>query len=110
MTTVPDRLHQTLVGLQSGFTLTGLLCNGTVLVVKKVRKHSPVPRLVYQWTRKVKKKTVSVTLTKNQYKAFQAAVSNQRRLLERIRQMQEVSAQILLSEGNPSPKTRPKRA
>jgi len=110
MSSRPDRLHKKLARLQNGLALTGLLCNGTVLAVKKPRKHSKEPRIVYQWTRKVKNKTVTVSLTKDQHAAFHAAVHKQRRLLELIRQMQDVSAEILLSVGNSNPKTHPKWA
>lgn len=108
MSSHPDRLHKKLALLQNGLALTGLLCHGTVLAVKKPRKTSKEPRTVYQWTRKVKQKTVTVSLTKTQYEAFQTAVARQRQLLERIRQMQELSAEILLSADDPTPKPVPK--
>lgn len=49
----------------------------------------------YQWTRKVKGKTVSVALTKEQFQAMKEAVKNKRELLAIIRQLEKVSRQIL---------------
>ena len=110
MTSYPDRLQQKLARLQKEMPVSGLLCQGTVLAVKKPRQDPKNPRLVYQWTRKVQKKTLTVTLGKAQYAAFKAAIANQRRLLETIRQMQELSVAILLSADEQPPKNHPKRA
>ena len=110
MSSRSDRLHKKLALLQNGLALTGLLCHGTVLAVKKPRKTSKEPRTVYQWTRKVKQKTISVTLTKDQYEAFQAAVGRKRQLMERIRKIQNLSAEILLAADDPTKKTNPKQA
>ncbi len=109
MSSDPDQLHKKLALLQNGLALTGFLCHGTVLAVKKPRKTSKEPRIVYQWTRKVKQKTISVTLTKDQYQAFQAAIGEQRQLMERIRKIQNLSVKILLSEADPTQKPIPNR-
>lgn len=105
-----DRLHRKLARLQEDFSVSGLLCNGTVLAVKKFRQHSKTPRIVYQWTRKVQNRTLTVALTKTQYEAFKTAIANQRRLHETIREMQELSAEILQCESEPAIKIHPKRA
>lgn len=49
----------------------------------------------YQWTRKVKAKTVSVALSKEQYEALKRAISNWRELQEILRQMQALSRQVI---------------
>ena len=43
----------------------------------------------YQWTRKVKGKTVSVALSKEQYEALQQAIENWRALQDILRRMQQ---------------------
>ena len=49
----------------------------------------------YQWTRKVKGKTVSVALSPEQYGALQQAIANWRQLQDRLRQMQALSRQFI---------------
>ena len=45
----------------------------------------------YQWTRKVKGKTVSVALSKEQYEWLREAIANWRRLQATLREMQRLS-------------------
>ena len=59
----------------------------------------------YQWTRKVKAKTVSVALSKEQYQALQQAIENWREVQEILRQMQALSRQIIF-ETLPGPPRR----
>jgi hypothetical protein len=59
----------------------------------------------YQWTRKVKAKTVSVALSKEQYEALQQAIENWREVQETLRQMQALSRQIIF-ETLPGPPRR----
>jgi hypothetical protein len=49
----------------------------------------------YRWTRKVKGKTVSVALSKEQYEALQQAIENWRELQEILRRMQVPSRRII---------------
>ena len=49
----------------------------------------------YVWTRKVAAKTVTVALSKDQYRWLRRAVANQRKLERLVRQMQARSRQIL---------------
>ncbi len=49
----------------------------------------------YVWTRKVKAKTVTVALSKQQYEWLRQAVANQRELQRLVRRMQQLSRQIL---------------
>lgn len=59
----------------------------------------------YQWTRKVKGKTVSVALSKEQYEALQQAIENWRELQEILRRMQALSRQVIF-ETLPNPPRR----
>jgi hypothetical protein len=49
----------------------------------------------YQWTRKVKGKTVSVALSKEQYEALRQAIENWRHLQTTLQQMQVLSRQLI---------------
>jgi hypothetical protein len=59
----------------------------------------------YQWTRKVKGKTVSVALSKEQYEALRQAIENWRELQEILRRMQALSRQVIF-ETLPNPPRR----
>ena len=49
----------------------------------------------YQWTRKVKGKTVSVALSKEQFEWLAAAIAQWRRLQATLKEMQRLSRQVL---------------
>lgn len=49
----------------------------------------------YQWTRKVKGKTVSVALSQEQYQALQSAIVNWKEMQEILKQMQTLSREVI---------------
>lgn len=49
----------------------------------------------YQWTRKVKGKTVSVALSKEQFEWLQRAIEEWRNLQSTLREMQQLSRKVL---------------
>jgi len=51
----------------------------------------------YQWTRKVKGKTVSVALSKGQYEWLVAAIANWRTVQATLKAMQRLSRQVLFT-------------
>jgi len=51
----------------------------------------------YQWTRKVKGKTVSVALSKEQFEWLAQAIANWRKMQQTIQQMQRLSREVLFS-------------
>jgi len=59
----------------------------------------------YQWTRKVKGKTVSVALSKEQYEWLAEAISQWRQLQTTLKEMQRLSRQVLF-ETVPHPPRR----
>ncbi len=59
----------------------------------------------YQWTRKVKAKTVSVALSQEQFAALQEAIENWRQAQEILQRMQALSRQVIF-ETLPSPPRR----
>ena len=61
----------------------------------------------YQWTRKVRGKTLSVALSHDQYHWLRQAIQNWRQVQETLRQMQRLSRQVLFSTV-PNPHRRKK--
>jgi hypothetical protein len=59
----------------------------------------------YQWTRKVKGKTVSVALSQEQYQWLAEAIANWRKLQVTLKEMQRLSRQVLF-DTLPNPKRR----
>jgi hypothetical protein len=53
----------------------------------------------YQWTRKVAQKTVSVSLTAEQFQRLREAVGNYRRLRQQLKQMEALSRRIIFHEA-----------
>ena len=51
----------------------------------------------FQWTRKVKGKTVSVALSQEQYEWLRSAIENWKRTQELLRKMQILSRQVLFT-------------
>jgi hypothetical protein len=58
----------------------------------------------FQWTRKVRGKTVSVALSKEQYEWLQSAISNWREMQQTIKQMQRLSRLVLFETMPPPPR------
>jgi hypothetical protein len=61
----------------------------------------------YQWTRKIKGKTISVALSKEQYEWLKQAIANWRKLQSTLTEMQRLSRQELF-ETVSGPKRRKK--
>src|SRR5438128_10754377 len=59
----------------------------------------------YQWTRKVKSKTVSVALSKEQYQWLRSAIGQWRQMQATIKEMQRLSRRVLF-ETVPDPPRR----
>ena len=51
----------------------------------------------YQWTRKVRAKTISVALSKEQYEWLKTAIASWREMQETIKEMQKLSRQVLFA-------------
>jgi|SRR5690348_3912555 hypothetical protein len=67
--------------------------------------HSPNS---WRWTRKVKAKTRTVALSKEQAELYLQAIANHRRLEEILRQMRELSQKVLLGSA-PGIRKRPRQ-
>lgn len=81
-----DRLRQSLAQI-------GYISQGSVLQ----RSVATSGRSGYQWTRKVARKTITVSLSQPQFLAMKAAVQNERKLWKTIQQMEKISRQILFA-------------
>src|SRR5437762_14267710 len=77
--------------LRQKLARTGYISRGSVLA----RSVATSGRSGYQWTRKVAGKTVSVSLSPEQFQAMKRAISNQRQLRRTIEQMEKISRQLL---------------
>jgi hypothetical protein len=53
----------------------------------------------YQWTRKVAAKTVTVSLTQEQFTQMKQAVANYRKLRRLLRQMEQLSRRIIFQNA-----------
>jgi len=59
----------------------------------------------YQWTRKVDQKTVTVSLTPDQFHKMKEAVGNYRRVRRQLRELEKLSRRIIF-QGSPHPSRR----
>lgn len=91
-----DRLRQKLARI-------GYISRGSVLA----RSAATSGRSGYQWTRKVAGKTISVSLSQEQFKAMKQAVSNQRELQKTIEQMEKISRQLLFQTAADTRRRKP---
>lgn len=69
----------------------GYISQGSVVDRSKLQP----PRSGYQWTRKVKGKTITVALSQSEFEALAQAIANERMLNQTIRQMEQISRRIL---------------
>lgn len=53
----------------------------------------------YQWTRKLAQKTVTVSLTADQFARLKQAVTNYRKLRSQLKEMEKISRQIIFMEA-----------
>jgi len=53
----------------------------------------------YQWTRKVAQKTITVSLTAEQFAKMKEAVSNYRKLRQQLKQMERLSRSIIFQSA-----------
>jgi hypothetical protein len=81
-----DRLRQRLARI-------GYISQGSVLQ----RSVATSGRSGYQWTRKVAQKTITVSLSQDQFAAMRRAVSNERKLRKTVKQMESLSRQIIFA-------------
>ena len=88
--------------LQKQLSNLPLLAVGNVFATEP---HPNAPRASthYKWTRKIKGKTVSATLSKEQFDAFNEAIEANKTLEETLRQMRALSHDAILLSLPDSP-------
>jgi len=86
--------------LQRQLSRIGYLSQGSVIERLPTQQGSR-----YIWTRKVQAKTVTVALSKQQYRWLRRAVTNQREMQRIVGQMQKLSHKILF-QTLPEPRRR----
>ena len=82
------------------------LAQGTVIEVLPGQKSSAHANTTYMWTRKVRAKTVTVALSREQFEAFSHAIEANRRVEQALRSLRELSQHVLLETLPGVPKRR----
>ena len=77
--------------LRQSLAHIGYISQGSVLD----RSTLKAPRSGYQWTRKVAGRTITVSLSPEQFQSLKQAVENERKLWKTIQQLEKLSRQIL---------------
>ena len=98
-------LEKRFARLRQKLARIGYISRGSVLA----RSVATSGRSGYQWTRKVAGKTVSVSLSREQFEAMKQAVSNQRELRRTLEQMEKVSRQLLFQSTVDTRRLKPLR-
>lgn len=99
------RLQKDYQRLRHSLAQIGYISQGSVVDRSKLRP----PRSGYQWTRKVKGKTITVALTEAEFQALAQAIANQRKLSQTLRQMERISRRILFSNRVQGGRHKPRR-
>ena len=94
-----QQLQQRYNSLQSKLAGQPWILQGTV-IEKQPPPDSTGARATYMWTRKVQGKTVTVSLSRQQFQAFRRAIKANRRVEETLKAMRKLSQAALL---NPLP-------
>jgi hypothetical protein len=82
--------------LQKQVAALDWICPGSVQPRQQLGRRK-LRHPIYQWTRKVKGKTLTVNLTLVQYQGLQAAIANQRRLTRLIAALQKLTLTALFN-------------
>jgi hypothetical protein len=87
----PSQLQRQYERLRQGLSQLGYISQGSVMD-RTARQGGGAG---YQWTRKVARKTVTVSLTAEQFAHMKQAVSNYRQLRRHLQQLEKLSRQII---------------
>jgi hypothetical protein len=100
-------LRQRYEQLKQQLLALGWVCQGSVVEVARPQGEA---RPYYRWTRKEDQKTVTVALSASQVKVFRRAMKQHRKLQTIIRQMRQLSAQVLLETTAGVPRRKRKKS
>ncbi len=102
MKTLPPPLRAEYRRLQHALGRTGWISHGYV------QNRGPgAGGPCYQWTRKERKKTVSVALSKEQYEWMMAAIKNWRQVQATLKRMEQISRAVLFQTVPEPPRRKP---
>lgn len=87
------RLQKQYAALRQSLARLGYISDGSVVDRAQLKP----PRTGFQWTRKIKDKTVTVALSAEQFQAMKQAIHNGRQLRKTVRAMETLSRQIMFS-------------
>jgi hypothetical protein len=79
--------------LQQKLARIGYISQGSVVDRSRLK----TPRSGYQWTRKLSRKTITVALSREQFKALSQAIQNRKTLAKTLRQMEQLTRKILFA-------------
>src|SRR3974377_2291148 len=91
--------------LRRSLARIGYISQGSVVDRSQLKP----PRSGYQWTRKVKGKTITVALSQSEFDALAQAIANERKLNQTIRQMERISRRILFTNRTKADQRKPLR-
>lgn len=91
------RLQARYNALAEQLSKTGLILQGTITErsIESGDNKEKVYGPYYQWTRKIKQKTVTVNLSRSQVKVYQKAMDNNKKLEKIIKEMMALSMKIM---------------
>ena len=89
--------------LRRSLAKIGYISQGSVVDRSKLKP----PRSGYQWTRKVRGKTITVALSESEFHTLAEAIANERKLNQMIRQMEQISRRIIFINR---PQTGPRKS
>lgn len=92
-TALPTSLQREYQRLCTSLATVGYISQGSVVDRSRLRH----PRSGYQWTTKVARKTVTVALSPELFKAVGKAIKNRRKLAKTLTKMENLSRRILFS-------------
>jgi len=91
--------------LQKQLRSVPLLAQGSVFATEPPAE-APRARTHYKWTRKLRGKTISETLSKEQYEVLKIAIAANRQLEDVLKRMRQISQDSILKTLPDSPRKR----
>ena len=90
------RLHTRYEALTAQLKAPGLILQGTITerIIEPLNDKEKTYGPYYQWTRKIRAKTVTVNLSPSQVKVYQKAINNNKEIEKTINEMRDLSLKI----------------
>ena len=97
-----EQLQKQYQQLKKKLSNVGFMCQGTVVeryynrdTKGKQTRYGPY----YSWTRKISNKTITVALSKEQYKHISNAIATQRRVERILKKMYKISEELVMLQS-----------